>query len=414
MRWPAVVSGPVGDLLLGVEQLEDPLGRRDAALQQVHHRRHLGQRLGELPAVLDERLHLAQRDRAAGHAQPAEHGDHDVVEVPDEHHDRHDQAAHELRTERGPVELLVLLVEDPLRLGPAAVDLHQRVAGEGLLDVRVEGARTPPLLHEQPLRALHHLPRHDHRERHRDQRDHREQRRDPEHHPEHREHRQQRGEQLAHRLLQGLADVVDVVGDPAQQLTARLPVEVAQRQRVDLVLDVGPHPPHGALHDVVEQVAGQPPQQRAEDVDAEHDQQHPAHRVEVDALPGDDVHGPDHRGDLVLPLPAQPRHRLGLGQPLRQPAADQPGEDQVGRLAEHPRADRHRGDAQHGEQQHGVRLDPLGPHPAQQPHRGRPEVAGLLADHPAAHRAAPRAGRAGLHPLGLLQLLGRLTRPPPR
>ena len=47
----------------------------------------------------------------------------------------------------------------------------------------------------------------------------------------HADHGQQRGEQLAHRLLQGLADVVDVVGDPAEQLAARLPVEVAQRQR---------------------------------------------------------------------------------------------------------------------------------------------------------------------------------------
>ena len=37
-----------------------------------------------------------------------------------------------------------------------------------------------------------------------------------------RDHRQQRGEQLAHRLLQRLADVVDVVGDPAEQLAARL------------------------------------------------------------------------------------------------------------------------------------------------------------------------------------------------
>ena len=46
-----------------------------------------------------------------------------------------------------------------------------------------------------------------------------------------RDDREQRGQQLAHRLLQGLADVVDVVGDPAEQLAAGLPVEVRQRQR---------------------------------------------------------------------------------------------------------------------------------------------------------------------------------------
>ena len=35
-----------------------------------------------------------------------------------------------------------------------------------------------------------------------------------------------------------LRDVVDVVGDPAEQLAARLAVEVAQRQPVELVLDL--------------------------------------------------------------------------------------------------------------------------------------------------------------------------------
>ena len=47
-----------------------------------------------------------------------------------------------------------------------------------------------------------------------------------------------------------------------QQLAARLPVEVAQRQPVDLVLDVGAHPAHGALHDAVEHEALQPGEQR--------------------------------------------------------------------------------------------------------------------------------------------------------
>ena len=52
---------------------------------------------------------------------------------------------------------------------------------------------------------------------------------------------QQRREQLAHRLLQRLRDVVDVVGDPGQQLAARLPVEVDQRQPGQLRLDLAPH-----------------------------------------------------------------------------------------------------------------------------------------------------------------------------
>ena len=123
-----------------------------------------------------------------------------------------------------------------------AEHLDQRVPGEGLLDVRVELAGAPPLGDEQPCERfmiwpvttivsgtvtsatsasvgeieniIASTPTTVSSEI----------------------------EQLAHRLLQGLADVVDVVGDPAEQLAARLPVEVAQRQPVDLLLDVGAHP----------------------------------------------------------------------------------------------------------------------------------------------------------------------------
>ena len=40
--------------------------------------------------------------------------------------------------------------------------------------------------------------------------------------------REHRGEQLAERLLQALGDVVDVVGDPAEQVAAGLAVDVAR------------------------------------------------------------------------------------------------------------------------------------------------------------------------------------------
>ena len=56
--------GRVGILLVGVEQREDALRGGDAGLQQVGHAGYLGQRLAELPRVLDERLYAAQRQRA--------------------------------------------------------------------------------------------------------------------------------------------------------------------------------------------------------------------------------------------------------------------------------------------------------------------------------------------------------------
>ena len=63
-----------------------------------------------------------------------------------------------------------------------------------------------------------------------------------------------RREQLAQRLLQALREVVDVVGDPAQHVAARLAVDVAQRHPAELVLDVRTQPEHRALHDPGEQV----------------------------------------------------------------------------------------------------------------------------------------------------------------
>ncbi len=56
-------------LLVGVQQREDALGRGDAGLEQVRHAGDLGDRLGELAGVLDERLHVAQRQRPRRHPQ---------------------------------------------------------------------------------------------------------------------------------------------------------------------------------------------------------------------------------------------------------------------------------------------------------------------------------------------------------
>ena len=89
----------------------------------------------------------------------------------------------------------------------------------------------------------------EHRDRHGDQRDQRQQRRDQNIIDEHADDGQHRGDQLAQRLLQGLGDVVDVVGDPAEHLAARLLVEVAQRQPGQLRLDLLAQPEHRALHD---------------------------------------------------------------------------------------------------------------------------------------------------------------------
>ena len=142
-------------LLRRVEQLEDPLGRRDPGLHHVDHRGELRERLGELARVLDERLDVADASSGptATRSPPIER-DGDVVQVAEEHHRRLDDPGDELRAVARLEELVVLVVEPGLDVALATEHLHERVAGERLFDLRVQRARVAPLLDELRLRAL--------------------------------------------------------------------------------------------------------------------------------------------------------------------------------------------------------------------------------------------------------------------
>ena len=58
-----------------------------------------------------------------------------------------------------------------------------------------------------------------------------------EHHDQHADDGEDRRDQLGQALLERLADVVDVVGDAAQDVAARLAVEVGERQAAELLVD---------------------------------------------------------------------------------------------------------------------------------------------------------------------------------
>ena len=231
--------------------------------------------------------------------------------------------------------------EDLLDLALAAEHLDQRVAGEGLLDVRVERPVCRHCAMNRPCERFMIWPVTSIESGTVTSATSASSGEIDEHHRQHADDGQQRDEQLAHRLLQGLADVVDVVGDPRQQLAARLPVEVAQRQPVELVLDVVAHPAHGALHDAVEQVALQPRQQRRGDVDAEHEQQHVRRRAPKSTpCPGTTSIRGEHVGEAVRRRRrAAPATASALRGARRQLAAEQAGEDQVGGVAEDLRPD---------------------------------------------------------------------------
>ena len=89
-----------GALFLGVEELDHPLERRDARLEDVHRRRELREWHREVARVLDECLDLADADRTIRHLDAADHCDDRVLEVAHEHRERLHQARHELRAER--------------------------------------------------------------------------------------------------------------------------------------------------------------------------------------------------------------------------------------------------------------------------------------------------------------------------
>ena len=226
--------------------------------------------------------------------------------------------------------------------------------------------------------------------------DDREQRRDRDHHDEDADDRQRRREQLAHRLLQALGEVVDVVGDPAQHVAARLTVDVAQRHAVELVLDVGAQLEHRPLHDAGEQVRLQvattwrtPRRCRARS----------SRRVcsvgEVDALPARDA-----------------------------------AHDDVGGAAEDLGREHQQRDAGDGEDQDGDDAEPLRAQPGREPAGRVLEVLrpfqrharGARSDHRTRRgpprRVAGRPSRSSARPVSRLAcavgVLGGLMPPPPR
>ena len=266
--------------------------------------------------------------------------------------------------------------------------------GEHLLDVPVQLAGGGPLPDELRLRPLADLAHRKHRDRHRDQRDQRQQRGDQEHHEQHADDGQHRGDHLAERLLQRLGQVVDVVGDPGQDLPAGLRVEVPQRQPGQLGLHVRAHPEHQPLHDRGGDPALEQRGHRRGGVQGQHDDQQTAQCVEVDALPGVQRQRLDQPGLVALAFVLQPGDHLGLGRPGRDLLGNHPAEDQVRGLAQQPRPGHGQRDVDHGQQQRAGGEQPLGRHVPQQPLARPAEVQGLLGAPPAQEggRAAPYRG----------------------
>ena len=185
------------------------------------------------------------RQRARGHPQAADDGDDHEVEVAEEHHRRLDGAGDELGRRSWPRRA----PRSSRRTGPRRRRWRPKTfTSEWPVKASSTWAFSVPVWRHWAMnRVLDRLvmSRTVHEgDRDRDEGDQRQQRRDREHHDEHADDGEHRGEHLAERLLEALGDVVDVVGDPAEQVAAGLAVDVGERQAVELVLDVGAQPVH--------------------------------------------------------------------------------------------------------------------------------------------------------------------------
>ena len=140
-----------------------------------------------------------------------------------------------------------------------------------------------------------------------------------------------------------LADVVDVVGDAAQDVAARVAVEVAQRQAASFSSTSPAQPVDGPLGDAGHDVRLAPGEDRAEEVEtAATNSRVCGERVKSMPWPGDDGSCSRACRPAGLAGRSQRVDRLLLRQPGRDLLADDAVEDDVGRVAQDLRARRPR------------------------------------------------------------------------
>lgn len=183
---------------------------------------------------------------------------------------------------------------------------------------------------------------------------------DPEHHHDDAQDHHHGVEDLRHRLLQGLLDVVHVVGGAREQVTALAGIEVVQRQAVDLAF-------HG-LAQVEDGRHGQPVQNRTlgpheqggDDVEDDDEGDQLREPVKVDAEAGAQVHRLGHVGEAFLPGGAQAVDHLLLARPRGEIARDDAGKDDVHRVAQHARGVDREDDGADVHCQHQDELEPMG------------------------------------------------------
>ncbi|MMZ59234.1 hypothetical protein D1872_212600 [compost metagenome] len=225
--------------LLGlVQYFKHAFRRSHGGLNNIGDVRGLGDRHRKLPGILDKRLHIADLDRLFGDENAADYRDEHISDVADKAHDRHDDAGNKLRLPAGLVQPAVDFIELLLRFALAAEHFNDLVPGVHFLDVTVQLAQLFLLPDELFLRPLGDRGDREHADRQSQDCDQGQKRADRQHHHDNADDRQDRSDQLGQTLLQGVADIVHIIRNPAQNFPVRPGIEVFQRQLVQFPVDV--------------------------------------------------------------------------------------------------------------------------------------------------------------------------------
>ncbi len=259
----------------------------------------------------------------------------------------------------GVVQPVVLGLEGLDRAVLTSERLDDGMARVHLLDVAVEGARRRPLGHELLLGPAGDEDRHDDRQGDREERDRGKDRADRQHQDEHADDREERGDELGQALLEGLADVVDVIRHATQDVASRVAVEVLERQPTQFAIDVSAEPIDRPLGDAGHDVGLHPGEDRAQHVDADEQQEDLAERREVDPHAGRQMHAREHVRELVLAAGPEAGDDLLLAGAGGQVLADDSLEDVVGGGAQDLGTDDREGDADDGQRDHQGDEPPL-------------------------------------------------------
>ena len=273
----------VGRLFRLVEEGEHALSRGRHGLQLRADLRQLRDRLRKARHIADERLNVADRDRAACGERPAEHDHAHVAELADKRRHRHHEPGQKLALPRRAIEPRIDGIKLLLRRRLAVERTHDIMPGIGLLDLAVDRAEVFLLRDKVALAALDDAARKHARDRQDDERDERHEPADAQHHDQHADEQRDVRDQLRDRLRHTGGHGVHIVRDAREHVADGAALKVAHGHPVDLRADLPAQTVGELLRNAREDPRLEEAARGADKIEREHRQQDLSDLAEVDA-----------------------------------------------------------------------------------------------------------------------------------